>query len=40
MPEPELRANRVSVDTGAYATGKLTCAVLEGTGCRFLQVSG
>jgi serine/threonine protein phosphatase 1 len=29
-------ANRLSLDTGAYATGHLTAAVLEGDGCRFL----
>lgn len=34
---PEMRPNRISIDTGAYATGRLTCAVLEGSGCRFLQ---
>lgn len=28
---------RVSVDTGAFATGILTCAVMEGTDVRFLQ---
>lgn len=34
---PEVRSNRVGIDTGAYATGKLTCLVLaEGQG-RFLQ---
>jgi serine/threonine protein phosphatase 1 len=27
--EPELRRNRVNVDTGAFATGRLTCAVIE-----------
>jgi serine/threonine protein phosphatase 1 len=37
VPEPELRTNRVGVDTGAYMTGILTCAVLEGTSLRFLQ---
>jgi serine/threonine protein phosphatase 1 len=29
VPEPEIRANRINVDTGAYATGRLTCLVLE-----------
>jgi len=29
--------NRIGIDTGAYATGKLTAAVLEGAECRFLQ---
>lgn len=30
------RGHRLSVDTGAYATGRLSAAVLEGRGCRFL----
>lgn len=34
---PVRTANRISIDTGAYATGTLTAAVLERTGCRFLQ---
>lgn len=34
--EPEERANRICVDTGAYATHRLTCVVLEGEGRRFL----
>jgi len=28
--EPDLRANRVNIDTGAFATGRLTCLVIEG----------
>jgi serine/threonine protein phosphatase 1 len=28
--EPEIRANRIGIDTGAYAGGRLTCAVIEG----------
>jgi serine/threonine protein phosphatase 1 len=39
LPAPVRTANRISVDTGAYATGNLSCAVLEGTSCRFLQAS-
>jgi serine/threonine protein phosphatase 1 len=27
--EPDIRHNRINIDTGAYATGKLTCLVLE-----------
>ncbi len=27
----DVRANRIGVDTGAYATGRLSCLVLEGT---------
>lgn len=34
---PQRFSNRIAVDTGAYATGVLTCAVLEGTGCRFIH---
>jgi serine/threonine protein phosphatase 1 len=34
--EPEVRWNRIGIDTGAYATGRLTCLVLEGTHRRFL----
>jgi serine/threonine protein phosphatase 1 len=36
---PVRRKNRVGIDTGAYATGQLTAAVLEGTGCRFLSTA-
>lgn len=34
---PVVRRNRIGIDTGAYATGVLTCLVLEGAGRRFLQ---
>jgi serine/threonine protein phosphatase 1 len=34
--EPEIHPNRIGLDTGAYASGKLTCAVFEETDCRFL----
>lgn len=34
---PEVRPNRIGIDTGAYATGRLTCLVLEGTEHRWLQ---
>jgi serine/threonine protein phosphatase 1 len=27
--EPDIRPNRINIDTGAYATGQLTCLVLE-----------
>ena len=37
MDQPSRTANRIGVDTGAYATGRLTAAVLEGSTCRFLQ---
>ena len=28
--EPDIRPNRINIDTGAYATGRLTCLVLQG----------
>ncbi len=36
LPNPDVQPNRISIDTGAYATGRLTCLVLEGTTRRFL----
>lgn len=36
---PEVRSNRIGIDTGAYATGVLTCLVLDGTERSFLQTS-
>jgi serine/threonine protein phosphatase 1 len=34
---PEVLATRINIDTGAFATGRLTCLVLEDTGVRFLS---
>jgi serine/threonine protein phosphatase 1 len=34
--QPEVLDNRINIDTGAYATGRLTCLVLEGEDWRFL----
>jgi serine/threonine protein phosphatase 1 len=34
--EPDVRHNRINIDTGAFATGRLTCLVLEGDEMRFL----
>jgi len=36
-PEPELRPNRINIDTGAYATGRLTALALEGSKRWLLQ---
>jgi len=36
-PAPDIRANRIGIDTGAYKSGILTCLVLEGTSHRFIQ---
>jgi len=35
--EPDVRANRIGIDTGAYFSNQLTCLVLEGQSRRFLQ---
>ena len=33
---PDVRSNQINIDTGAYATGQLTCLVLEGEDKFFL----
>lgn len=40
VAKPDVRKNRINIDTGAYATGVLTCLVLEGTERRWLQAMG
>jgi serine/threonine protein phosphatase 1 len=37
--KPEVLPNRINIDTGAYITGRLTCAVLEPNEVRFLVVT-
>jgi len=37
VPQPQSLRNRIAVDTGVYATGVLSCVVLEGAGRRFIQ---
>ena len=37
---PELLANRINVDTGAYATNELTCVALGNEAPRFFSTSG
>lgn len=37
VPEPEIRANRINIDTLAWRSGTLTSLVLEGTSRRFLS---
>lgn len=34
---PVVRRNRIGIDTGAFATGRLTCLVLNGSDRRFLS---
>ncbi len=36
-PEPDIRPNRIGIDTGAYASGRLTCLILDGETHSFLQ---
>lgn len=36
-PVPDCRANRIGIDTGAYASGCLSCLVLEGAARRVLS---
>ena len=36
VPEPDFRANRINIDTGAFATGRLTCLRIEGDACDVL----
>jgi serine/threonine protein phosphatase 1 len=38
--EPEIRHNRIGIDTGAFATGRLTALVLEGDRHRMLTITG
>lgn len=35
---PEVLPNRINLDTGAFASGRLTCAVMDEGGCRFVEV--
>ena len=37
---PVVTENRVSIDTGAYASGRLTACVLDGAELRFFQTDG
>jgi len=39
VSEPEILANRINIDTGAFATGRLTCIVLENGNYRFLTAT-
>ena len=36
-PEPDMRQNRIGIDTGAFYSGRLTGLVLDGAERRFLQ---
>lgn len=37
VEKPEIEVHRIGIDTGAYITGRLTCAVLEGNDVAFLS---
>jgi serine/threonine protein phosphatase 1 len=36
VAHPDVRSNRIGIDTGAWRSGTLTCAVLEGPSIQFL----
>lgn len=40
VPTPQVRHNRIAIDTGAYASGVLTCLMLDGSQRAFLQAVG
>lgn len=35
VAEPDIRSNRINIDTGAFATGRLTCLIIEGSEMMF-----
>ena len=37
--EPDIRPNRINIDTGAYATGRLTCLIIESGGFLCFRVA-
>jgi serine/threonine protein phosphatase 1 len=37
MAEPDIRSNRINIDTGAFATGRLTCLIIEGSEMMFFN---
>jgi serine/threonine protein phosphatase 1 len=37
VPDSDIRPNRINIDTGAFATGRLTCLVLEGQNLAVIQ---
>lgn len=37
--KPEIKKNRIGIDTGAFASGILTCLVLQGAGRTFLHTN-
>ena len=37
VPAPQVHANRIAIDTGAYATGRLTALVIDGPEIAFLH---
>jgi serine/threonine protein phosphatase 1 len=39
VQEPEIRPNRIAIDTGAYATGVLTALAVEGEQVEFLRTA-
>jgi serine/threonine protein phosphatase 1 len=40
VPEPDLRRNRINIDTGAFATNRLTCVRISAEGVGILHEDG
>jgi serine/threonine protein phosphatase 1 len=38
VAEPDIRSNRINIDTGAFATGRLTCLIVEGSEMLFITL--
>lgn len=38
QPAPDVRPNRINIDTGAWYSDRLTCVALDAVGYRFLEV--
>lgn len=39
-PDPEFRANRICIDTGAYMTGRMSCLRIDAGGASLLHATG
>jgi serine/threonine protein phosphatase 1 len=37
VPEPQVRTNRIGIDTKAYESGRLTCLIIDGEDRTFMQ---
>jgi serine/threonine protein phosphatase 1 len=39
VPQPEVCSNRINIDTGAYATGRLTCLIIQRDQMKFMSTA-